>query len=242
MAREVPRASRPTGGEPGPAGSGEGRLTDTVSENDPKRIRERALRTLAAAGAQPGQPLHILEVGSWLGASAILWARAIEELGGQGDITCVDPWLPYQGETEPFDKFTRNVAEAGVAHFIRVRRGTSDAILPTLSDEGYDLVYVDGDHSYAQVKSDIEHAMPLVRPGGILGGDDLEVLFGECNQAFALKWAEIGAEYERDPATNLWFHPGVTVAVQACIGTVWRKGLTWGVRKTANGWSPAIGG
>jgi len=196
---------------------------------------------LAAAAVVPGAPLNILEIGSWTGASAVIWAHAIEELcGGKGKVTCVDTWLPYMDEPQPFTQFSNRIARAEVAHLIETRRGRSDDVLPTFAAESYDLVYIDGDHSYEQAKADIETAKSLVRTGGILCGDDLEVLFHECNQYLALKWAELGTEYARDPATGLAFHPGVTVAVHRCFGSVWRKGLTWGVRKTAEGWSTSI--
>lgn len=176
-----------------------------------------------------------------MGASAIIWANLIREwCSGEGRVTCVDTWQPYGEEAAPFDHFTRNVAAAGVADLIEIQRGASGAILPTLETGNYDLVYIDGDHSYAGAKSDIELAMPLVRVGGILCGDDLEVPFHECNPYLAAKWAEMGTEYARDPATGLGFHPGVTVAVYRSLGSVWCKGLTWGVRKTSGGWAPTI--
>ena len=36
-----------------------------------------------------------------------------------------------------------------------------------------DFVYIDGDHSYEQVKKDIENYFPKVRIGGILAGHDI---------------------------------------------------------------------
>lgn len=203
----------------------------------------RELRTLAAAALVPGAPLRILEVGSWMGASAIIWAHLIQEwCGGEGRVTCVDTWQQYGNEAAPYERFVDNIARAGIAHLIEIRRGASDAILPMLDAESYHLAYIDGDHSYAGAKSDIEHAMPLVCMGGILAGDDLEVPFHECNRSLAIKWAEMGQEYTHDPATGLGFHPGVTVAVRRCFDTVWHKGLTWGVRKTADGWTASITG
>ena len=82
------------------------------------------------AAARPGEPIHILEVGSLFGESAIIWAKAIEEYaGGRGVVTCVDPWAPLDAAKEQllpaelapqfasgeaYLKFRAAIAEAGV--------------------------------------------------------------------------------------------------------------------------------
>lgn len=90
------------------------------------------------------------------------------------------------------------------------------------------------------MRADIANAAPLVRDGGLICGDDLEVLYPECNQALCAKWAELGAEYVRDPQTGLWFHPGVTLAVWRHFGPVSRWGLTWAMQRRGDGWAPII--
>ena len=168
--------------------------------------------------------------------------------------TCIDPWLPYEGKAgiaqqldnnqnerlasgEAFETFQRNIADTGAARQIDVRRGFSDEILPTLPKAAFDIVYIDGDHSYLQVRQDLANAASLVRDGGLLCGDDLEVLFAECNQALCLKWAELGAEYVRDPRTGLGFHPGVTLAVWRQFGDdISRWGLTWAMQRQGDDW------
>jgi len=218
--------------------------------------RNGVLRSFVAlaAGERAHRPLDILEVGTWLGDSALEWHAALRDSNnGAGRIVCVDPWIAYEGKAgvgqqldndqnrklasgEAFAQFQANIERAGATKAIEVRRGASDDVLPTLPREGFDIVYIDGDHSYMQVRKDLENAAPLVRDGGLLCGDDLEVLFGECNQALCLKWAELGAEYVRDPATGLGFHPGVTLAVFRHFGEVSRWGLTWAVRRRGDTW------
>ena len=210
------------------------------------------------AAARKGHSLDIVEIGSWLGGSAIVWDKAIgEHCDGRGRVICIDSWEPYEGragigqqlESEQsrlleagtaFEIFQTNIERAGAASRIDVRRGRSDDILPSLPRGGFDIVYIDGDHSYAQVRKDISNAAPLVRDGGLICGDDLEVLFTECNQTLAVKWAELGAEYVRDPTTGLWFHPGVTLAVWRHFGDVSRCGLTWAMQKRADQWHKVV--
>ena len=40
------------------------------------------------------------------------------------------------------------------------------------SDEKFDFIYIDGNHTYEFVKRDIINALGLIKPGGILGGHD----------------------------------------------------------------------
>lgn len=45
-----------------------------------------------------------------------------------------------------------------------------------LDDEMLDWAYIDGDHTYEAVQADLEAYWPLVKPGGILAGDDYNFL------------------------------------------------------------------
>jgi predicted O-methyltransferase YrrM len=220
--------------------------------------KEHRLRSFVAyvAAERAQQPLAIVEVGTWLGWSAIAWHTALRDLcGGSGRIVCVDPWVTYEGKAgigqqldndqnqllesgEAFATFLHNIAAAGATDRIEIKRGASNDILPALPSGGFDIVYIDGDHSYAQVRQDLANAIPLVRDGGLICGDDLEVLFPECNQMLCAKWAELGAEYVRDPATGLGFHPGVTLAVWRQFGPVSRWGLTWAMQRRGESWVP----
>ncbi len=53
--------------------------------------------------------------------------------------------------------------------------GNSTEIYKHLGAWKFDLIYIDGGHSYEVVKSDIENYWPLLRSGGILCGDDFSV-------------------------------------------------------------------
>ncbi len=121
---------------------------------------------------------------------------------------------------------------------IDIYQTESDVALKKLVGRQFDLIFIDGNHAYRQVKSDIENALLLVRDGGILCGDDLEVLFEECNKTLAVKWSQMGAEYVFEPATRIWFHPGVTVAVAGIFDEVGRRGAAWAVKKSGDRWLP----
>jgi predicted O-methyltransferase YrrM len=118
---------------------------------------------------------------------------------------------------------------AGIA-FEMIREPSGDA-LPTLADRRFDLVYIDGSHSYGPVKKDLEWAARLVEPGGIVCGDDLELQLDEVDPDFARAHAEI--DFPTDPKTGSQFHPGVTLAVAERFGRVANFHGFWGVRKVA---------
>ena len=60
---------------------------------------------------------------------------------------------------------------SGRANLLRRKSEEGAAFFP---DHFFDLVYVDGDHTYEGVRRDLALWMPKVRPGGIFCGDDYD--------------------------------------------------------------------
>ena len=197
----------------------------------------------------------ILEVGSWAGGSAITWAEALaRHHRRQGRVVCVDPWKPYFDPAKRpdapvyramsaallndtiYDLFLHNVSSAGYDDIVVARRGDSGATLPMLPRRAFDVVFIDGDHSYAAVRRDLEATFELVRDGGILCGDDLELQLSEIDIGYAR--TQLEADYIRDPATGKEYHPGVTLAVGELLGTVSNLVGFWAVRREGARWSP----
>src|ERR1051325_9977009 len=54
----------------------------------------QAIAREAAATSKRGD-VRVLEIGSWVGASAITWASSLQKFGVKGTVTCVDAWEPY---------------------------------------------------------------------------------------------------------------------------------------------------
>lgn len=119
---------------------------------------------------------------------------------------------------------------------VEIRKGWSQDELPKLPAGMYDLVYIDGDHTYEGVKSDIANAAGLVRSGGILCGDDLELQAHECDLAILNTQPNIDQHY--DPAVDAYFHPGVTKAVNETFGQVSSWYGFWAMQKMDDGWVP----
>jgi hypothetical protein len=84
-------------------------------------------------------------------------------------------------------------------------------VLPVLKDNSFDLIYIDGDHEAGAVKNDIEKALPLLKDGGLLCGDDLEVQLSGVDFDFVR--LNLDLDMVVDPTSGVAFHPGVTLAV-----------------------------
>lgn len=121
------------------------------------------------------------EIGTWRGdyAAEILRIKQPER------IYLVDPWrfvssFPgrwYGGAEAKNQSDMDEIAAAVERRFskdnrVLVRRMTSGEFFEAHQAERFDWVYIDGDHSEEAVYADLSAAWPLVRPGGILSGDD----------------------------------------------------------------------
>jgi predicted O-methyltransferase YrrM len=219
-----------------------------------KQEREANMRRLVfqACSLKEGNA-RILEVGSWAGWSAIVWAEALQECKqSNGAVVCVDPWKSYfdlNANRTPVYRameaatrkdaivhlFYHNIRSAGHAATVHPLRGTSDCCLPMLRDGWFHLAFIDGDHSYAAAKRDLDNASRLVSDGGVLSGDDLDLQFQDLDEDHLRK--NLHYDYPVDPKSKQGFHPGVTLAVWEFFGqrvSSW-DGL-WAMRKVGNGW------
>jgi predicted O-methyltransferase YrrM len=198
-----------------------------------------------AAHALPMMRMDILEIGSWAGASAYSWCEAISRyFGGAGEVTCVDLWddasefeRQFKDDTYSIkDVFNHNISAAGFEGRVRAIQASSDQAFADLAGRQFDLVYIDGAHSYSQVCRDLVNAMELIGTGGILCGDDLEIQAEELEPAQLKAASEFEAGWAIDAASGNGYHPGVTRAVGENIGPVSNWGAFWAVANSGHGW------
>ena len=140
------------------------------------------------------KPTTIIEVGSWLGLSAITMGKAVKELGLNTTIHCVDTWLgaiefwttgkntydrdlkTVNGYPQVYYQFLSNV----------VHNNLEDVILPfpNTSENGYryfkynnitaQMIYIDASHEEDDVYKDLNNYYELLENNGILFGDDYQ--------------------------------------------------------------------
>ena len=141
------------------------------------------------------RPKLIVEVGSWKGASAVTMAEALKSGGLDGKILCIDTWLGalefWMDQSDPerflslkcrhgypqvYFQFLANVCHSG--HQDRIVPFPIDSATAALwllsQGVSADLIYIDGSHEEEAVYQDLLDYSAVLRPGGILFGDDWE--------------------------------------------------------------------
>ena len=157
-----------------------------VPESDSEFLREMVLRVREEF--PDDDPLRVVEVGSWVGGSAV---NMITALNGVGDnmstIFCVDTWkgspadetvvLAWaSGRVE--ETFKKNV-QPWLGTQIKPITGLSSEVGCRLDNQEAHLVIIDADHTYASVAEDIRAWLPHVHPDGYLIGHDYDNFVGK---------------------------------------------------------------
>ncbi len=126
------------------------------------------------------RPKVIVELGTWMGASAIAMARTVRAWGGT--VTCVDTWAgelddaggsPAGRSPIMILSTARAMIEAGVSAQMRLIPATTTAAAAVWSGP-IDFLYVDADHSHDGTLADLRAWVPYVVPGGVIAGDDYD--------------------------------------------------------------------
>lgn len=102
----------------------------------------------------------VLEIGSWTGFSAYRMAFSAAR------VDCVDPYTDPGGP--PSGEFLKNTS---MYDNIYLHIGRSADIVP-LFNPIFDLVFIDGDHSYEGCRLDLELALAKVKFGGVIALHD----------------------------------------------------------------------
>jgi predicted O-methyltransferase YrrM len=117
-------------------------------------------------GLQQGKDAVLLEVGSYLGASACFLAAATKEQGGKARVYCVDTWQNQgmsEGPRDTWEEFHRNIRP--FASCIIPLRGDSETVARGF-DRTIDLLFLDGDHSYEACSRDVRGWLPRLKKRG----------------------------------------------------------------------------
>ena len=141
-------------------------------------LTEREARFLALAAACAPAQGTILEIGSFKGKSTVGLA-SIAARYGLGKIVAVDPHTApsvtdpdLQGQASSWDDFRATLRQAGVEAAVEVHRAFSRDLAPGW-DRPIRLLWIDGDHTYAGAKEDIDLFRRHLADGAIVALHDV---------------------------------------------------------------------
>jgi len=121
------------------------------------------------------RPESCVEIGSAQGWSACHIGLALRE-NVRGKLYAIDPHHPTSwNDTDAVDTLPilrQNLRRCGIERYVEIVRSTSEEAARNWTAP-IDFLFIDGDHSYAGVKSDFEMFAPLVRAGGVVAFHDI---------------------------------------------------------------------
>jgi predicted O-methyltransferase YrrM len=139
----------------------------------------RGLYHLALAAPPPGR---VVEIGSYLGRSTVMLARACMDREAP-QVVAVDPHtatMGVEGET-PHDTrpiFEKNIRTAGVTEAVRLVHATSVDAARDWDGDTVQMLFVDGLHTRENVIEDVRSWAPFMSEDRVLAFDDYMVSEG----------------------------------------------------------------
>ena len=133
---------------------------------------------------------HFVEVGAFLGRSAVFMAVEIINSGKNIKFDCIDHW---QGSEEHnnndevnlerlYEDFLENIKP--VKDIINPIRANSIDASKLYKPNSLDFIFIDASHDTDSVKADVTYWMPRLKEDGVIAGDDLD----NGGVAEAVKW------------------------------------------------------
>ncbi len=114
----------------------------------------------------------LCEVGVQHGRNFLLMADHNPQLA-----VAIDPWIKSANvsgytQVELDDQYLKLIELSKEKKFIKIIRDFSFNAYKEFSDNYFDLIYIDADHTYEAVLTDLNNWFPKVKKNGFLAGDD----------------------------------------------------------------------
>jgi cephalosporin hydroxylase len=114
------------------------------------------------------------EIGVWHGD----FSKQILEIGKPSELHLIDPWETqdfrdrwYSVNQKTMDKiFNKVINTFSSESKVVIHRNYSRKV--DFSENYFDWIYIDANHSYKEVLKDLHYYLPLVKSGGFICGDD----------------------------------------------------------------------
>jgi len=179
--------------------------------------------------------IEILEIGSFCGESTIMMGNFLLKKKIPFKITCVDVWSSFSLESysdfflvkinenlkngKVFSLFKHNIKNSGFSKNIKVIKGDSNIVLKNIKKK-FDLIFIDGSHSYKYVFNDIKNSIKILNNNSYLVGDDYEIPYNKTKHLNYTKLIKENIDCIYDYKNKMNMHPGVTLAVNKFFGSI----------------------
>ncbi|WP_173179008.1 glycosyltransferase [Desulfosarcina ovata] len=170
--------------------------------------------TLSKHAAEIKAAGTVVEIGSFMGLSAIVMGHALRRAGNcHAKIHCVDTWdssylhkIGINTDKSLIEIFKSNIKHNGLNFLINLHPMASIDASSTFKDNAIDLLFIDGDHCYESCYQDLSAWYPKVKDGGIILGHDCRP-GGEVIHALEkfVKEKQIPYELIKPPVANFIF-------------------------------------
>jgi predicted O-methyltransferase YrrM/2-polyprenyl-3-methyl-5-hydroxy-6-metoxy-1,4-benzoquinol methylase len=164
----------------------------------------------------------ILEIGSWKGLSSSIIGMELKK-ANKGKLICIDAWInPFKDDfdrkkykfhledNEIVATFKHNMELLDLTPYVSIMYGISDSFHDLIKEQYFDIIFIDGDHTYMGAKNDIMNYLPKLKKDGLILGDDCEAYYEMLPKAFVDNHAHFD-NYKLE--NSIEFHCGVIKAL-----------------------------
>lgn len=185
-------------------------LVGSMAQPSLEYIRERAILPLDAVG-----PLTALHIGNFVGVSLAFLAAALRQRHPDSLVVSIDPNLAHRGIRNPQAHVAALLAACGLQRNTMIIAGYSgrksisnDGVvfkgydpvqefageyacentlqnLKALCPKTFDVVLMDGNHEGSYLTGELQAALPLLKPGGVVILDDVNAAWTEIREVFS---------------------------------------------------------
>jgi predicted O-methyltransferase YrrM len=138
---------------------------------------ERGLRDLISYinSISDTNKMQMIEIGSYAGESTQIFCENFKF------VVTIDPYIDGYDKSDlacqhaPMEDVLKVFQERMIKYEnVSLIKAASDDVIEhdLLVNKKVDFVYIDGLHTYEQVKKDIQNYLPLIKKGGFIGGHD----------------------------------------------------------------------
>ena len=168
------------------------------------------------------KPRLLVELGTDRGESYFAFCQSAQENKTGTRCFAVDHWRG-DAHAGSYDETTFAAVDshnrAHYAAFSTLLRSSFDAALDRFAPESIDLLHIDGHHTEAAARHDVESWLPKLRPGGILLMHDV-TMRGRDFGVWKV-WAELAARgrswsFDQPPGLGMWEKPPAAVRYRRC--------------------------